>query len=73
MGRQEDRIIGRRLKSSYISTVVSITLVLFVLGLLGLIVLHAQKLSEHVRESISISVFIDNDASQAEAETSGRQ
>ncbi len=68
MGRQEDRIIGRRLKSSYISTVVSITLVLFVLGLLGLIVLHAQKLSEHVRESISISVFIDNDASQAEAE-----
>ncbi len=69
MARQEDKIIGRRLKSSYISTVVSITLVLFVLGLLGLIILHAQKLSEHVRESIAVSVFIDNEASQSDIET----
>ncbi|MGM0573680.1 MAG: cell division protein FtsX [Bacteroidota bacterium] len=43
----------------------SITLVLFVLGLLGLIILHAQKLSEHVRESIAVSLFIDNNASES--------
>ncbi len=59
MGRQEEKIIGRRLRSSYISTVISITLVLFVLGLLGLIILHAQKLSEHVRENIAVSVFLE--------------
>ena len=64
MARQEDKIIGRRLRSSYISTVVSITLVLFVLGLLGLIILHAQKLSEHLRESIAVSVFIEDSASE---------
>ncbi len=63
MAKQEEKIIGRRLRSSYISTVVSITLVLFVLGMLGLIMLHAHKLSEHVRESILVSVFIDDDAS----------
>lgn len=63
MARQEEKIIGRRLRSSYISTVVSITLVLFVLGLLGLIILHAQKLSEHLRESIAVSVFLDDGAS----------
>ncbi len=63
MARQEDKIIGRRLKSSYISTVVSITLVLFVLGLLGLIILHAQKLSEQVRESIAVAAYIDDEAS----------
>ncbi len=66
MARQEDKIIGRRLRSSYISTVVSITLVLFVLGLLGMIILHAQKLSEQLRESLSVSVFINDGASENE-------
>lgn len=64
MARQEDKIIGRRLKSSYVSTVVSITLVLFVLGLLGLLILQAQRLSEQLRESILVSVFIDGQASE---------
>ncbi len=64
MARSQDKVIGRRLKSSYISTVVSITLVLFVLGLLGLIILYAQKLSEHVRESITVSVFLTQEASE---------
>lgn len=62
MARKEDRIIGRRLKSSYISTVVSITLVLFVLGLLGLIILQTQKLSEQLRQSIQVSIFLDENA-----------
>ncbi len=66
MARQEDKIIGRRLRSSYLSTVVSITLVLFVLGLLGLIILHAHKLSEYVRESIAVSVFLEEGASMAQ-------
>ncbi len=66
MAGQEDKIIGRRLKSSYISTVVSITLVLFVLGLLGLIILQAQKLSEQLRERIVVSVFINDHASDVE-------
>ncbi|MFP4065061.1 MAG: cell division protein FtsX [Bacteroidales bacterium] len=64
MARKEDKIIGRRLKSSYISTVVSITLVLFVLGLLGLIILQAQKLSDHMRESIAVSLFIEEDTAE---------
>ncbi len=65
MARQEEKIIGRRLKSSYVSTVVSITLVLFVLGLLGLLMLQAHKLSEQLRESIIVSVFIDKQASES--------
>ena len=65
MARQEEKIIGRRLRSSYLSTVVSITLVLFVLGLLGLLILQAHRLSEQLRESILVSVFIDNQASES--------
>ena len=66
MARPEEKIIGRRLKTSYITTVASISLVLFVLGLLGLTILYAQKLSEHVRENIGITVFIDDEASVEE-------
>jgi len=66
MARPEEIVIGRRLKTSYISTVVSITLVLYVLGLLGLIVMHARKLSEHVKENIGFSIVIADNARNAE-------
>lgn len=66
MARPEEIVIGRRLKTSYISTVVSITLVLYVLGLLGLIVMHTRKLSEHVKENIGFSIVIMDNARNAE-------
>lgn len=66
MARQEDIIVGRRLKSSYISTVVSITLVLYVLGLLGLIVLHAKIISDYLQENIGFSVILTDNVRQAE-------
>ncbi len=63
MAQQEEVLLGRRLKTSYISTVVSITLVLYVLGLLGLVVMHAHKLSVHLKENIGFSIIImDNTA-----------
>jgi cell division transport system permease protein len=59
---QEDAIIGRRLKTSYLSTVVSVTLVLYVLGLLGMIIMHTQKLSEHIKENIGVSIILMDNA-----------
>ncbi len=66
MARQEDIIVGRRLKNSYISTVVSITLVLYVLGLLGLIMLHAKMISDHIQENIGFSVILTDNARLAD-------
>ncbi len=66
MARQEEIVLGRRLKTSYISTVVSITLVLYVLGLLGLIIMHTRKLSEHVKENIGFSIIIMDNARSSE-------
>lgn len=66
MARQEEIIIGRRLKTSYISTVVSITLVLYVLGLLGIIIMHTQKLSEHIKENIGFSIILADNARMAD-------
>jgi len=66
MARQEEKIIGRRLKTSYISTIVSITLVLYVLGLLGIIIMHTHKLSEHIKENIGFSVILMDNARMAD-------
>jgi cell division transport system permease protein len=54
-----EKIVGSgRLRASYITSIISIMLVLFMLGLLGLIILHGKKLSDYVRENISISLML---------------
>lgn len=58
MSRNEDKLSRRRLQTSTVTTIISISLVLFMLGLLGLIVLHARKLSDYVKENIGFSVII---------------
>ncbi len=49
----------RRIATSYVTTIISITLVLFMLGLLGMLVLHAKKLSDYVKENIGFSIMIN--------------
>ena len=65
MSKAEDKYSKRRLKSSYITTVVSITLVLFMLGMLGLIILHAKKLSDYVKENIGFSIIMKENVKEA--------
>jgi cell division transport system permease protein len=66
MAGQKDNAAGRRLKTSYFTTVISISLVLFMLGLLGMIILNAKKLSDHVKENISISVILKDNVKEVE-------
>lgn len=58
MSGNEDKSSQKRLQASTVTTIISISLVLFMLGLLGLIILHAGKLSDYVRENIGFSVII---------------
>jgi cell division transport system permease protein len=65
MSKKEEKYNKRRLKASYVTSMVSITLVLFMMGLFGLIVLHAKKLSDYVKENISISIIMKDDVKEA--------
>lgn len=58
-----DNFGQRRLRASYVTSIISIMLVLYMLGLLGLIILHGKKLSDYVRENIRISVLLKEDSS----------
>ncbi len=56
----------RRLISSYISVVLSIALVLFLLGLLGMLVLNTKKIADHFKEKIALTVYLKDTAKEVE-------
>lgn len=62
---QEKEFNKRRLTGSYITSVVSISLVLFALGLFGIIILNAQRLSEMIRENIGFEIIIREGVKEA--------
>ncbi|MBK9477718.1 MAG: cell division protein FtsX [Bacteroidetes bacterium] len=66
MSRKEEKYALRKLKSSYLSTVISVSLVLFMLGLLGLILLHTKKLSDYVKENIGLTVVLKDSIREAD-------
>jgi cell division transport system permease protein len=56
----------RRLISSYFSVVLSIALVLFLLGLLGMLVLNAKKVSDHFKEQVVLTIYLKETAKEVE-------
>ncbi|MEM8927987.1 MAG: permease-like cell division protein FtsX [Bacteroidota bacterium] len=66
MAQYIERYQKRRLISSYFSVVLSIALVLFLLGVLGLLVLNTKKLADHFKEQITVSVFLKDTAKPVE-------
>jgi len=60
MSKSFEKYQKRRLRSSYFSVVVSIALVLFLLGLLGLLVLKTKTISDHFKEQVAITVFLND-------------
>jgi len=65
MKKQAEKLTLGRLRTAYATTVVSITLVLFMLGLLGLIVFYAGKISTHVKENIGFMIIMKPEVNEA--------
>ncbi|WP_158797606.1 ABC transporter permease [Pedobacter sp. L105] len=57
---------SKKTKTIYISTIFSITLVLVMLGVLGLIMVHAKNLSNYVKENIVLNIIVDEGAKEAD-------
>ncbi len=65
MIQQEEPHYQRRIATSQFTTNISITLVLFLMGLFGLILLHARVLSDYVKENIGFSIMIREGVKEA--------
>jgi cell division transport system permease protein len=58
------RIKLRRKKASYFSPLVSITLVLFLTGLFGLLIFYADKLKDFLKENVQVSIIFRDDTKE---------
>ena len=56
----------RRLISSYFSVILSIALVLFMLGVLGLIVLNAKSISDNFKEQVILTIYLEDTSKDVE-------
>ncbi|MEZ7929596.1 MAG: permease-like cell division protein FtsX, partial [Flavobacteriales bacterium] len=58
--------LNRRILSSSASVVISLSLVLFVIGLLGLVLINAQRLSNYVKENIGFTIMLKEGVNEME-------
>lgn len=66
MSKSFDKYQKRRLISSYFSVVLSITLVLFLVGLLGLLVINTKKVADYFKEQVPLTIYLKNNAKEVE-------
>ncbi|SFD39811.1 MULTISPECIES: cell division protein FtsX [Flavobacterium] len=65
MSSNFDKFQKRRLISSYFSVVLSVFLVLFLLGVLGLFIINSKQLADDFKEKIAMTVFFKNEANDS--------
>ncbi|MFA8300807.1 MAG: cell division protein FtsX [Hyphomicrobiales bacterium] len=66
MATREERYQKRKVTGSYITSTISITLVLFLFGILGLMLVNAHKLSQHIKENLGFEISMKPTVKQAE-------
>ena len=64
--KNQEQYQKKRVLNSYFSVVISITFVLFLLGILGLFVLNYRSISSHFKEQIAMNVYLKNSAKEIE-------
>ena len=55
-----------RVVRSYFGIIFSVSLILFVVGTLSLLVLNARQVSQHVKEQVVLTIFIEDNAKEVE-------
>ena len=66
MRNKKNKSLNKKIVSSSVSVIISLSLVLFVVGLLSLVLINAQKLSNYVKENIGFSIMIKEDIKEIE-------
>lgn len=67
MGKQNNKMMRRRLANAYMSSVISISLVLLLVGVAGMLLLNAGSVSDYFKENMEVSVVMKPGVSEDEA------
>ncbi len=66
MAAMEEQYYKKRVNTAYFTSLISITLVLFTLGFIGLLIVHAKTLSNYIKENIGFEIIIKPGVKDAE-------
>lgn len=66
MSKPKSRKLRKSLFSSYFTTTLSISMILFLFGLLGLLLINARKLSDYVMENIGVTLILKDGSREAD-------
>lgn len=66
MSKKENRTYSRRIRSSYITSIISISLVLLLLGMVGLLLINGRNIRKQVMESIGFNVILKENVKEAD-------
>src|SRR4051812_9669071 len=62
------RLSKKNLRTSGVTVIISLSLVLFMLGALGLLIINANKLSTHFKENVGFQVYLKDTATSAQTD-----
>lgn len=65
--KEENKIIRRRLRNAYASSIISISMVLLLIGVAALLIVNARAVSDYFKENMQLSVILKPDATDADA------
>lgn len=67
MSKGENDIINRRLVNAYLSSVISISLVLLLVGVASLLLVNARSVSDYFKENMTVSILLKQEVSETSA------
>ena len=67
-GKAQPQKLNKRILKSYLTSTISISMVLFLAGMLGVVLLNAERLADYVRENIGFTLVLDEDVKAREIE-----
>lgn len=67
MSKGDNRIMKRRLANAYLSSVISISLVLLLVGVASMLLVNAKGVSDYFKENMQVSVLMKQNVSEEDA------
>ena len=68
MARPEKKLMRKRIVNAYLSSVISISLVLLLTGIAALLIVNAGSVSKYLKENVQVSVLLKDDVTEEQAE-----
>ena len=73
MSKGENKIMKRRLANAYLSSVISISLVLLLVGVASMLLVNAKSVSDYFKENMQVSVLLKDSVSEEKARSFAEQ